>query len=143
MTVRPTGIKQIDWPLHLRRDGSLSSSASSTLYLEMDMNGHVHIYEMTEENLIAKIGVETRASFLAPPETIEQAHDYLYANAYHLEMFETLAHAETWAADYNGFRAGEVRAELRRYRQRRDSFFATLGPVGNVPASLAERSMAR
>jgi hypothetical protein len=102
---------------------------ASTIYLEINLDGHVHIYEMTEDELLLKVGIETRSSFLPSPKSIYQAHEYLQLNAYHLEIFETLAHAETWAAEYCGFRAGEVRAELRRYNARRATYLAIIRPA--------------
>ncbi len=50
--------------------------------------------------------------------------DTVGAKVHRLETFDTLALAEDWAAGYSGFRAEEVRAELRRYQLRSASYCA-------------------
>src|SRR5579872_1052543 len=89
------------------------------LYIEMQLDGKVKAYELSDYLLLTKITVETHAAFLPIPDTTEEAHDYLRSTCFQLEMFETYEHAASWAASYDGFRAGEVRAELRRFDQRR------------------------
>jgi hypothetical protein len=99
--------------------------AIGTIYFEIGLDGSVHVYEMTDAQLLQKIGVETRASFLPVPDTIQQAHEYVRSNSYRLEMFENWALAEYWMADYSGFGAEEIRAELRQYQMRRASYLTT------------------
>jgi hypothetical protein len=103
----------------------VSLKTASTIYCAIDLDGRVHIYEMTDARLMKKIEVETQAAFLPVPETIDQVHEYLRSTTYQLEIFEDWTQLETWAASYAGFRAGELRAELRRYQMRRASYDAT------------------
>jgi hypothetical protein len=50
--------------------------------------------------------------------------DTVGAKVHRLETFDTWALAEDCAAGYSGFRAEEVRAELRRYQLRSASYCA-------------------
>jgi|SRR5579859_5138243 len=90
------------------------------IYIEMQLDGKVKTYELNDFLLLSMVSLEAQAAFLPVPDTTDQAHDYLRSTCFQLEMFETYEHAATWAEAYGGFRAGEVRAELARFIQRRD-----------------------
>ncbi len=89
------------------------------IYIELQLGGNVHVYDLPDELVLMRVTIEARAEHLPVPRTVEEAHEYLRANCYQLEMFETLPHAFDWAEAYRGFRAGEVRAGLARFEIRR------------------------
>ena len=88
------------------------------IYLELQLCGIVRVYDLSDRLVLLRATIEARAECLPIPETMEDAHAYLRSRCYQFEMFEDLAEAEAWAEDYHGFRSGEVRAELRRFRAR-------------------------
>jgi hypothetical protein len=92
------------------------------IYFEMQLDGHVRVYEMSDRLLLLRVALDTKAAALPVPSGIEEAHEYLRACCHELEMFETSDHAEAWAESYNGFRAAEVRKQLARYLARRAEF---------------------
>ena len=96
------------------------------VYVELQLDGKVRIYQITDMRLLHKVQIETAASYLPVPETMAEAHDYLRANCFQFEMFDTFAHMANWAEHYGGFRAGEVRAELARLEERRAGRVADL-----------------
>ncbi len=98
------------------------------IYIELQLSGNVQIYELSDRLVLLKVTIQTRAECLPLPQVIEEAHEYMRAGCFQLEMFESLEHAEAWADSYAGFRAGEVQAELTRFRIRRASYSA-LGAV--------------
>ncbi len=100
------------------------------IYMELQLSGNVQIYELSDRLLLLKTTIQTRAECLPIPQLVEEAHEYMRAACYQLEMFESLDHAEAWAESYAGFRAGEVRAELARFQIRRASY----GALGAVAA---------
>ena len=101
------------------RSGTSPLEGPVTIYLEIRLDGSVHVYEMTDARLLLKAGIETRGAFLPPPRTVEEAHEYLRSNAYHLEMFETREHFRTWAEAYSGYQAETMRTAFRRHEMRR------------------------
>ena len=84
---------------------------------------------MTGAQLLLNIAAEQRVAFLPTAQTVEAAYDYLRSKVHQLETFDTLALAENSAAGYGGFRADEVRAELRRYQLRRPSDDTLMPPA--------------
>jgi hypothetical protein len=101
------------------------------IYIELQLDGKVRVYEMSDKLVLLRVSVDARAECLPVPVLIEQAHDYLRAGCYQFEMFDTLADAEDWAESFHGFRAAEVRAELSRFEVRR----ASLSALGVVAAA--------
>ena len=97
------------------------------IYVEFQLEGRVRMYQIADVDLLRKARIEARAAFLPVPETLDQVHDYLRANCFQLEMFETSDHLVHWAERYAGFRAGEARAELARYLTRRAAMLITGG----------------
>jgi hypothetical protein len=89
------------------------------IYCEIQLDGRVRFYEATDNRLMLRVSLETEAASLPAPPTIHDAHDFIRSNCHQLEIFDTFAHAENWAENYHNFRAGEVRAELRRFALRR------------------------
>jgi len=92
------------------------------IYFEMNLDGQVKVYEMSDRLLVLRVALETKAAALPIPSSIDEAHDYLRAGCHQLEMFETAEHAEAWAESFTGFRADEVRKQLARYLERRAEF---------------------
>jgi len=94
------------------------------VYVEMQLDGKVRIYQISDLRLLHRVQIETNAAFLPVPTNMAEVHDYLRADCFQFEMFETFPHMRNWAANYGGFRAGEVRAELARLEMRRAERFA-------------------
>jgi len=88
------------------------------VYFEIGRFGGVQIHEMTGARLLLNAAADRGTAFLPAAETVEEAYGYLRTKVHQLETFDTLALAKDWAAGYSGFRAEEVRAELRRYQLR-------------------------
>lgn len=85
------------------------------IFVEMQLSGKVSVYELTEHMLLLKVYIETRAACLPTPSASDAALDYLRSTCWGLEIFDSIEDADDWADDYSGFRAEEVRAELRRF----------------------------
>jgi hypothetical protein len=98
------------------------------IYVELQLDGKVRVYEMADRLVLVRVAVDANAQCLPIPRVMSQAHDFIRAGCYQFEMFESLQDAEDWADGYQGFRAAEVRAELDRFEVRRASFSA-LGVV--------------
>jgi hypothetical protein len=92
------------------------------VYLEIQLDGSAKFYEIADARLLLKVAIETQAACLPMPSTMYDAHEYLRAHCYQLEIFGSVEDAEDWAESYTGFRACEVRAELARYALRRESY---------------------
>ncbi|WP_226019392.1 hypothetical protein [Novosphingobium sp. FKTRR1] len=91
------------------------------LYIEMQLSGTVKVYELSDKLVLLKAYVLANGECVNPPETIDDAIEYMKADCYRLEIFECFEDAEDWADTYTSFRAEEVRAELRRFATRRDA----------------------
>jgi hypothetical protein len=88
------------------------------IYFELNLDGSVKVYEMTDRLVLLRAQIETRARALPIAETVDDAIEYLRAGCFQFECFETLIEAETWQSSYAGFRAFEVRAEFHRFKAR-------------------------
>lgn len=97
------------------------------IYIEMQLSGSVQVYDLTDRLVLLRATIEARAECLPIPHTMAEALAYLAARCYQLEIFEDMDDARDWAAEYTGFRAGEVRAELARFAFRRAEYC----PVAN------------
>jgi hypothetical protein len=93
-------------------------------YVEMQLDGKVKISFLSDHILMWRVQLEAMASCLPQPGNVADAHEYLRANCFQFEMFETLDHLANWAEHYAGFRAGEVRAELARFEARWVGYYA-------------------
>lgn len=80
--------------------------------------GAVRVMHLPDELLLFKMKLDCNACSYPPPKNAAEALACFKATAFELQSFPTLEDAETWACTYHGFRAEEVRAELRRYRER-------------------------
>ena len=89
------------------------------IYCEIQLDGRVRFSESSENRLMLRVSLETEAACLPAPLSIHDAHEFLRSNCHQLELFDSFAHAENWAENYQNFRAAEVRAELRRFSFRR------------------------
>jgi hypothetical protein len=94
------------------------------IFLEMQLSGNVVCYEMSDRLLMLKVSLETRAECLPVPTTTDEALNYLSSTCWNLEIFNDYDEAEDWADVYTGFRADEVRAELRRFYSRKAAMTA-------------------
>ncbi len=94
------------------------------IYIELQLGGLVRAYELSDKLILLKATILARGECVPLPETIEDAIEYMRSGCYGLEIFESFDEAEAWADTYSGFRAGEVRAELRRFYTRRQTYAA-------------------
>ena len=94
------------------------------IYFELNLSGTVKVYEMSDRLLLLRVSLEARAAALPVPTTPDEAHAYLRADCYQLEMFEDTDAATDWAESYAGFRAAEVCKQLARFLERRAEFVA-------------------
>jgi len=92
------------------------------IYIEKQLSGLVKAYELSDELILLKASILARGECVEIPETIDDAIEYIRADCYSLEIFETFEDAEDWADTYTGFRAEEVRAELRRFYLRKQTY---------------------
>lgn len=90
------------------------------IYFEFRLEGHVRVYEMSDQLMILRAAIETKAQALPVAQTIEDAHSYFQASCFQFEMFESLDHAAAWVEDYTGFREAAVATAFSYYLQRRD-----------------------
>jgi hypothetical protein len=92
------------------------------IYFELNLDGNVKVYEMTDRLVILRAAIETEARALPVAETIDEAIEYVRACCFHFECFETLEDADLWQSLYSGFRAAEVHKEFARYTKRLIAF---------------------
>ncbi len=96
------------------------------IYFEINLDGRVKVYEMSDRLVLLRVSLEAKAAALPIPQNGEEAHSYLRAGCYQLEMFEARDEAEDWAESYQGFRAAEVQKQLARYLDRKATYSGLL-----------------
>ena len=93
------------------------------IYFKIQLDGRVTVSEETASRFLLKARLEADGEALPHPANLEQAHDYARASCHQFELFGDMEEASAWADRYEGFRAGEVRAALRRFQTRKAEAF--------------------
>lgn len=91
------------------------------LFITFQLGTHasaVRVFEFAPDHLLIKARIECAAAALPRPQSVDDAIQYFRGTAFHIEQFEDMDEAQSWALSYRGFRADEVRAELDRYAVR-------------------------
>lgn len=93
------------------------------IYFEIQLDSRVNVLDLSDQTFLFRAQIEAAAEALPVPRDLTTAHDYIRSRCYQFELFDSLDEAEAWAERYIGFRAGEIRAALRRYTERRAERF--------------------
>ena len=92
------------------------------IYFNIQLDGQVRIYELSDRLMILIAALETRAQSLPIVETFSEAMDYLKSKCHMFQCFADFEDAEDWVDDYMGFREGEIRKQWRLFLERRSEF---------------------
>ena len=111
------------------------------IYFTIQLDGRVTVYDMTESRFLLRARLEADAEALPHPANLAQAHDYARASCHQFELFDEIEEATAWADRYEGFRAGEVRAALRRFQTRRAEAFLAAQSNNTTTRQTDERAV--
>jgi hypothetical protein len=89
------------------------------VYFEFRLEGHVKVYDMSDQLMILRAAIETKAQALPVAQTIEDAHSYFQAGCFQFEMFESVDDAAAWVEGYTGFREAAAATSFAYYLIRR------------------------
>ena len=92
------------------------------IYFNIQLDGQVRIYELSDRLAILIAALETRAQSLPIVETLSEAISYFRSKCYQFECFAELEDAQYWIDDYLGFREAEIRKQWRGFMERRSEF---------------------
>jgi hypothetical protein len=89
------------------------------IYVQMQLDGRVKICELPDRLLLLSTSIEAEARSLPRPASMDECIEYMRSTCFTLEIFDTFDHLAWWVETYDTFRAGEVKAEFRRFADRR------------------------
>ena len=93
------------------------------IYFEIQLDGRVNVFDMSDAVFLLCRQMEADAESLPLPRDMTMALDYVRSRCHQFELFDEIEDAGAWAERYTGFRAGEVRAALRRFLARKAELF--------------------
>ncbi len=92
------------------------------IYFNIQLDGQVRIYDLSDRLMILITALETRAQSLPIVETLSEAINYFNSKCHLFECFAEIEDAQYWIDDYVGFREGEIRKQWRLFLDRRSEF---------------------